>query len=86
MADFKETLEVCREKTASGYPTLSYCYCHTKEDLADGTTEVIDFDAMLTLGEACKVIDDFKSASLEGRKLALRAFMENDKITLEEEY
>lgn len=86
MADFKETLSVCRNKTASGYPTLVYNYCITKEDLADNTFQVIDFEECVTLGEACKIIDDFCGSSLEDRKLTLRAFMETDKITLEEEY
>lgn len=88
MADFKETLVVKTYMHYSGnLSTIGmYNYAITKEDLSDGTFQIIAFEEMITLGEACKVIDDFVGSSLSGRKLAIKAFLEAGELTYSEEY
>lgn len=84
MADFREKLMVRCTNDFLGI----YMYTWAKYDLAVSDTEPIKTknDFGISLGEACKVIDDFTSSSLSGRKLSLRAFLEANEYTHEEEY
>lgn len=86
--DFKETLKIKTHKDQFGRPSCIgwYEYAITKEDLSDNTFQIIESDDMLTLGEACNIIDRFTSSSLKGRKLAIRAFLEKDEYEHIEEY
>lgn len=88
MADFKETLVIKTYRHSTGnLSTIGmYNYAITKEDLSNGTFQIIAFEEMITLGDACKVIDSFVSSSLDGRKLAIRAFLEAGELTHSEEY
>lgn len=84
MADFRETLMVRCTDDFIGI----YMYTWAKYDLAVSDTEPVEtkneFD--LSLGEACKIIDDFTSSSLFGRKLNIRAFLQSNELTHSEEY
>lgn len=88
MADFKEELHISRSKDQFGKPTwfIQYDYCHTKTDLADNTVKIISSGEKVTLGEACKLIDDVCYDTEFGRKLNLKAFLESDKFDYSDEY
>lgn len=84
MADFREKLMV---RCTNGF-IGRYMYTWAKYDLAVSDIEPIETKNAfgISLGEACKVIDDFTSSSLSDRKLSLRAFLEVNEYTHEEEY
>ena len=79
MADFKETLRIERLKT-HGVPMALpfYRYTRVQEDLADDTMKVIGFSEFATLGECCKLIDDFSPCE-KVAKLAIANFLKTDK-------
>ena len=84
VADFKEVLRVqCTDETIG-----LYMYTWAKYDLAQSITDPIETSNgfHLSLGETCKIIDDFVSDSLFGRKLCLKAFLETGKLYHTEEY
>lgn len=86
--DFKETLKIKVHKNQFGKPSTIgwYEYAITKEDLSDNTFQITESNDMITLGDACSIIDRFVSESLEGRKLSIRAFLEKDEYEHVEEY
>lgn len=63
-------------------------YTWAKYDLAHSIVDPIETSNgfHLSLGEACKIIDDFVSDSLFERKLYLKAFLETGKLCHIEEY
>ena len=86
MADFKETLDISRMKLAgkpSAFPW--YCYVHTKEDLSDGSLSFVGFGEYLTIGDCCKLIDEFSPCE-KVSKLAIQLFLKTDKYNSSEEY
>ena len=84
MANFKEKLMVRCTSDFIG----TYMYTWAKYDLAKSDTEPVETkdDFNLSLGEACKVIDDFTSGSLFGRKLNISAFLQTNHFDWSEEY
>jgi len=84
MADFREVLRV---KCTDNFIGI-YMYTWAKYDLAVSDVEPVEtcngFE--LSVGEACKVIDDFTSSSLFGRKLNIKAFLETNGLYWAEEY
>lgn len=86
MADFKETLNIQRSNNQFGELTDSYDYAKVQQDLASDTFKVLNFGERITLGEACALIDEFSGKSFDERKALIRGLVDNDKITIEEEY
>lgn len=88
MADFREELHISRSKDQFGNPLwfTRYDYCHTKTDLADNTVKIIASGERISLGEACKLIDDICSGTEFGRKLNIKAFLESDRFDDSDEY
>lgn len=80
MADFRDELHISRSKDQFGKPSYfpEYDWCQTTTDLADGTVSIVAFGEKVTLGKACKIIDDWGNASEYGIKLNLKAFLEAD--------
>lgn len=86
MADFKETLNIHRSTNQFGELTDGYNYAKTQQDLASNTFKVLNFGEKITLGEACTLIDEFSSKSFDERKALIKRLVDNNKITIEEEY
>lgn len=80
MADFRDELHISRSKDQFGKPSFfpQYDWCQTTTDLADGTVSIVAFEEKVTLGKACKVIDDWGNASEAGVKLHIKCLLETD--------
>lgn len=81
--DFKETLEVTLNEKCRIAPMYSFAW--TKEDLATGEVETLDFGEEVTLGEVCKLIDDFGGSNII-IKARIEHFLMHDRIVIEDEY
>lgn len=86
-ADFRESLNICRSKNNLGEPSFLplYDFAWAKTDLSDNTVTIIDWNTEITIGEACKLIDDFggSEATIKAR---ISCFLSFDYIALKEEY
>jgi hypothetical protein len=82
MADFRDELHIerCTDKfgKTSWFPW--YNWCQTTTDLADGTVKIVASGMEVSLGEVCKVINDWGNASEAGVKLNIRVFLESDRF------
>ena len=80
MADFRDELHICRSKDKNGKDSFLplYDWCQTTMDLADNSVSVVASGHEVTLGEACKVIDDCGNTSEAGVKLHIKCLLETD--------
>lgn len=88
MADFRDELHIERRTDKFGKPSYFpwYNWCQTTTDLVDGTVTIVDSGDEVSLGAACKVINDLGNASEHGIKLHIRAFLEADRFDAYCEY
>ena len=85
VVDFKEILHIKKHLSFSENATTLYDYVLIQEDLSDETSKVLGFNINISLGEACSLIYKF-SPNFDIAKKAIKKFMENDEIVMEDEY
>lgn len=93
MADFREVLEISRDKEIRN--RLCYSWCKTKYDLCDEPQEgeleappiEIDFDMEVPIGEIADMVDQFCASTFVARA-KLRSLLEcgNQRVRIVEEY